>query len=62
MYSFPEVPFDAARFNSAPTKNWKDPATTKTFFDQFAQGKLFDALNPENWYLITSDVVTQTKV
>lgn len=36
---------------------WQEPATRRKFFEDFAKGRGFDALNPNNWYKFTKKEV-----
>eukprot|EP00026_Physarum_polycephalum_P003873 Phypoly_transcript_03889.p1 GENE.Phypoly_transcript_03889~~Phypoly_transcript_03889.p1 ORF type:complete len:768 (+),score=139.06 Phypoly_transcript_03889:1-2304(+) len=54
---FPEVEFDAVRFQKTPQNTLQDPATRKRVFLNFAKDKGFDPLVADNWYKVFSELL-----
>ena len=41
---------------------WAESANRRSYFDTFAKENSFDALIPENWYLVTREKLSTQKV
>lgn len=58
---FPNVSFKKHKFAQAPADYWKTQSNQKMLFDEFAESKKFDPLNPNNWYSVKDADLSSTK-
>jgi len=62
---YPNIGLHVDRFLKEPaaagTKYWDDAKNRKKFFDDFAWHYGFDALVPDHWYMVSTEVVLKTE-